>query len=232
MSTRMCVFKDCDNYYSRDENSDVTIFSFPKDPKRAEQWRLLGQVHPKINSKQLFMCSKHFDPKYLSITKNRTILVGQAVPNAYEEITENLITVDKGNHNQGTSPSLCTAQSFYINLEDDQLSDENMIMVESSESNEMEQVKQVGVSIVSPSRKRAHSPSLSLPDSPDDCAELDDEQLIDSSEVSIFKMRGEEYVQMSKDYYLQEKRKMMNQLRSYKQILGSFKTQLISLEDI
>ncbi|XP_034486824.1 uncharacterized protein LOC117791232 [Drosophila innubila] len=250
MSTRICVFKDCNNYYSRIENSDVTIFSFPKDPKRAEQWRLLGQVHPNITNRQLFMCSKHFDAKYLSITKNRTILLGEAVPNAYES-TENLVAVDNVNHNQETSPSSSTAQSFYIDLDDDQLNVENVIIVESSKSNEMDQVKQceflgnhdkriaselnistVGVSIVSPSRNRAYSPSLSLPDSSDDCMEEDVEQLIDASEVSLFKMRNEEYVQMTREYYLREKRQMMNQLRAYKQILRSFKTQLVSLEDL
>lgn len=249
MSIRMCVFKDCPSFYSRLDStacSGVTFFSFPKDPSRAELWRSLGQVNTKISSKHLFMCSKHFEDKYLSRTQNRTILVGQAVPIAYKNTmskgisqmeddeldkmtspSPNLITVNNGSYNPQNSPCKTTenTQNFYIDLEDDDDDDDHqtsakLIVVQSNEANDKKIGKQFEVSIVPPSLKRVHSPSPSV----DDSAEEDDDQLINLSEVSIFKMKGEEYVQMSRKYYLNEKRQMMNQLQSYRQVIRNIDT--------
>lgn len=83
MSIRFCVYKDCHNFHYRQDKSasnNFTLFAFPKDRERAELWHLMGQVDSKIHGKHLFMCSKHFESKYLSTSKYRTILVGEAVP--------------------------------------------------------------------------------------------------------------------------------------------------------
>lgn len=86
MSIRFCVYKDCHNFHYRQDKSaskNFTLFAFPKDRERAELWHLMGQVDQKIQGKHLFMCSKHFDSKYLSTSKYRTVLVGEAVPIPY-----------------------------------------------------------------------------------------------------------------------------------------------------
>lgn len=87
-----------------------------------------------------------------------------------------------------------------------------------------------------PSRKRARlSPksSRTLELSIDETSTPDDdEQLIDTSAVSVFQIRGEQYVQMSQDYYLHEKRQLMEQIRRYKHILSNIRTQLEPLEDL
>lgn len=159
MSTRLCAYKGCHNFYHRQDNSrcsEVTLFAFPKDPKRAEQWRILGQVHPKIGPMQLYMCSKHFDAKYLSLTRNRRILLGEALPFPYEDpnktetaqeteemaatssteqqnyyinSTGNKIQLAEDNPKDISSSS---QQSFYINMDDDDLSIDKVIMVEST----------------------------------------------------------------------------------------------------
>lgn len=85
------------------------------------------------------------------------------------------------------------------------------------------------MSIVPPARKRARPPTLEL-DEEEPVA--DDDQLIDDSEVSIFKFKGEQYVQMSREYYLQEKRQLLEQLRSYKRTLANIKMELMPLKDI
>lgn len=95
MSIRFCVYKDCHNFHYRQDKSasnDFTLFAFPKDRERAELWHLLGQVDPKIQGKHLFMCSIHFDSKYLSTSKYRTILVGEAVPIPYGSEEDKTIT--------------------------------------------------------------------------------------------------------------------------------------------
>lgn len=61
---------------------------------------------------------------------------------------------------------------------------------------------------------------------------LTDEQLIDTSEVSIFKFKGEQYVQMSREYYLQEKRQLMEQLSSYKRTVANIRKQLMALKEL
>ncbi|KAH8393845.1 hypothetical protein KR215_002259 [Drosophila sulfurigaster] len=226
MTTRICVYRDCHNFYSRVDNSacsDVTLFSFPKDTKRAELWRLLGQVHPKIGAKQLYMCSKHFDSKYLSVTKHRTTLIGEALPIAYEnteevddpnesaEISlshENLYIKSNENGNiEICSPKKATktAQSFYIELDDDQLTLDNVVLLESTE-----QLKQ--------------TPPSPLDD--------DDQQLLDASEVQTIIVKGKHYVQMPREYYVQEKRQMLQQLQQYKEILSNIRQQLKPLDDL
>lgn len=161
MSTRLCAYRDCHSFYYRQDNSgcsEVTLFAFPKDPKRAEQWRLLGQVHPKIGPKQLYMCSKHFDTKYLSLNKNRRILLGEALPFPFEDVNKadkiaeetpteltatssteqqsyyinssgNKIQFNEDNPRDISSSS---QQSFYINMDDDDLSIDKVVMVEST----------------------------------------------------------------------------------------------------
>lgn len=86
-----------------------------------------------------------------------------------------------------------------------------------------------------PSRKRARTTrktSCTLELSIDESSTSDDEQLIDTSAVSVFQIRGEKYVQMPRDYYLQEKRQMMEQIRRYNNILSNIRTQLAPLDDL
>lgn len=87
-----------------------------------------------------------------------------------------------------------------------------------------------------PSRKRARVKSDSSPRmvelQVDESSPLEDEQLIDANEVSIFRIKGEQYVQMSRDYYLQEKRQLTEQLRTYKHILNKIRRELAPLEDL
>lgn len=87
-----------------------------------------------------------------------------------------------------------------------------------------------------PSRKRARVTSDSSPRmvelQVDESSPREDEQLIDANEVSIFRIKGEQYVQMSRDYYLQEKRQLTEQLRTYKHILNKIRRQLAPLEDL
>ncbi|XP_017856191.1 PREDICTED: uncharacterized protein LOC108609029 [Drosophila arizonae] len=259
MSTRLCAYKDCHNFYHRQDSSgcsEVTLFAFPKDPKRAEQWRILGQVHPKIGPMQLYMCSKHFDAKYLSLTRNRRILLGEALPFPYEDpnktdtkemaatssteqqsyyinSTGNKIQLAEDNPKDISSSS---QQSFYINMDDDDLSIDKVIMVESTTTQvvdpQADMFEKIEVNIIPSTQKR---PRLTTPREEEDNEKAPlptDEELIDTSEVSIFKFKGEQYVQMSREYYLQEKRQLMEQLNSYKSTLASIRKQLMSLKEL
>lgn len=122
MATRSCAYKDCEYYYVGHENALTkgrTLFAFPKQPQRARIWHENGQVHPKIPHSQLFMCSLHFDRKFISSSKNRTLLVGEAVPFPYEESSSK----PEEEPQQVASTS---HESYYINLSDDELSINNV----------------------------------------------------------------------------------------------------------
>ncbi|ALC46855.1 Dip2 [Drosophila busckii] len=230
MSGRICVYKGCNNLYvAQDKSGGHTFFSFPKDPKREKLWKLLGQVHPKIGPKQLFMCSKHFDEKYISVSKTRTILVGEAVPNAYEDRDEDE-EYETHETKEMTVPSSSTQQSFTINLYDDL---NNLEMVESTTattSNEQADAP-VEVKLLPLNKRKREASPIVTNNEPNAAADFDD-KLLDSNEVSIFKFKGEEYVQMSKEYYLQEKRQMNNKLQLYNRILRGIRSQIQTLEEL
>lgn len=158
MISRICVYKDCHNfYYGKDSSgtNNVTVFAFPKDRKRGELWRVLGQVHPKLTQKELFMCSQHFDSKYLATSKNRTILVGEAVPRPYTSEGNETTSTEENEEQQDIalpsssvastyinsnvedappSPSISRGNqlNFYINQVDDQIDLDSVVMVEST----------------------------------------------------------------------------------------------------
>lgn len=164
MISRICVYKDCHNfYYGKDSSgtNNVTVFAFPKDRKRGELWRVLGQVHPKLTQKELFMCSQHFDSKYLATSKNRTILVGEAVPRPYTSEGNDTTSIEDNEEQQdktlpsssvastyinssvedaavdeqappSTSISRSNQLNFYINQVDDEIDLDSVVMVEST----------------------------------------------------------------------------------------------------
>ncbi|EDW80550.1 uncharacterized protein Dwil_GK11594 [Drosophila willistoni] len=268
MVTRMCAYKDCDNYYNIHDKTrrNVTLFAFPKQPDRAKLWRELAAVHPK-SSEQLFMCSKHFDPKYIAKSNTRSKLVGEAVPYAYKSNTSVQTTRNYEEESfkeieveTTTSPS---QESYYINMAGSDEDEININTVESSttnvnfESAEYELVEpeslydnEIKVSLVSPSRKRLRTNSQSEPaaviqvpllpspateartsNTPAQNAQtVEDSTLVDVNEVSTFNFKGEQYVQMSLEYYLREKREMHRLLTSYKKALKNIKTQFTGLD--
>ncbi|KAH8288663.1 hypothetical protein KR054_007463 [Drosophila jambulina] len=215
MSTKSCVYKDCGYFYSIIGGEPIkgqwTLFSFPKQPERARIWFENAQVHPKIPKGQLFICSKHFDTKFISSNKNRTMLVGEAIPFPY---------TNKKDPDPDTE--YCTEQEdFSINLIDDELDE---LIREAVEK----------INIESPPAKRSRESPKALPvaiepSSTEICSadsDPDHIETIDTSEVSVFHFKGQEYVQMSMEFYMLEKRKMAELVKEYKRILRNIKDQV------
>lgn len=48
--------------------------------------------------------------------------------------------------------------------------------------------------------------------------------------MSLFKFKGQQYVQMSLEFYLKEKRELVNKLKMYKEALKSIKKQVSTLD--
>lgn len=172
MSIRFCVYKDCHNFHYRQDKSasnDFTLFAFPRDRERAELWHLLGQVDPKIQGKHLFMCSKHFDSKYLSTSKYRTILVGEAVPIPYGSEEDKTITNTQENEEE---------QEQHEEREKEGVKERLQKEKEEHEQKREQEKKQV-VAVPSSS-----SPTFCINSSVEDTASADNEQPAPSSTVS------------------------------------------------
>ncbi|XP_017081713.1 uncharacterized protein LOC108114990 isoform X2 [Drosophila eugracilis] len=230
MVTRTCVYKDCEYYYFVHDNSQKksrTLFAFPKQQERARIWHINGKVHPKIPQTQLFMCSSHFDRKFISSTKNRTVLVGEAVPYPYED--------SEPDAEEETQQVASTShESYYINMSDDELSINNVDTTTSNKTKiehfdiESTPAKRQRESVRVPSVKETSKAEPVPTAEPAD--ESIDIEAIDTSEVSVFNFKGQEYVQMSMEYYLKEKRKMTELLHNYKKALKSIKAHVTQLD--
>ncbi|KAI8046475.1 uncharacterized protein LOC128251754 [Drosophila gunungcola] len=228
MVTRTCAYKDCEFYYAVHDvaaNKERTLFAFPKQPERARKWRENGRVHPKIPQNQLFMCSIHFDRKFISSSKQRTLLVGEALPYPYEER-------DPEPKQEVQEVASTSQENYYINLIDDELSININTVDTTTNSKPFDQ--ELELDIEPPPAKRSKESNAPSPkDTPKvNLASMEPEssETIDSSEVSVFNFKGQEYVQMSMEYYVNEKRKMAEQLKNYKNALRSIKAQVTELD--
>ncbi|XP_044313093.1 uncharacterized protein LOC123037261 [Drosophila rhopaloa] len=233
MVTRTCAYKDCEYYYALHDNGHTkqrTLFAFPKQPERARVWRVNGRVHPKIPQNQLFMCSSHFDRKFISSSKQRTLLVGEALPFPYEERDP----VPEADLQQVASTS---QESYYINLSDDELSINTVDTTSITKTVDPD----LDLDIEPPPAKCPKMPSIVLskkdtskahpcPAAKPVSIEEDNMETIDTSEVTVFNFKGEEFVQMSMEYYMSEKRRMNDLLKNYKNALSSIKKQLSELD--
>lgn len=77
-SFKKCCFRNCSTNPS---TANCTLFSFPKDPHRQQQWLEIAQCSTASKPKDQYICEKHFDAKkYISITPRRKILTSTAIP--------------------------------------------------------------------------------------------------------------------------------------------------------
>ncbi|KAH8313439.1 hypothetical protein KR067_005740 [Drosophila pandora] len=230
MVTRSCVYKGCDFFQISNCKHGRVLFSCTKDPERAKIWRENGKVHPKISAQQLLMCAKHFDPLFISTTKNRTLLVGEAVPYPYEEpdpvtAAEQELEIEAEVFDQVASTST-SQENYYISLNDDE---QSIITVESTTKNK--DTRDICLEPSSPKRSKKSPNLTSIADEPSDSKTNDsNDDAIDTSEVSLFKFKGEQYVQMSLEFYLKEKRELLAKLKIYKDTLKSIKNNVSKLD--
>lgn len=59
--------------------------------------------------------------------------------------------------------------------------------------------------------------------------DIDLESLVDSKHATVFIFKGEEYVQMPKDYYIKEKLELMKKLQKMENVIRNIKNQLTTL---
>ncbi|XP_054739340.1 uncharacterized protein LOC129245282 [Anastrepha obliqua] len=343
MLYKACVYKGCENYTYNSlpcGHKQFTIFRFPKDPRRYEQWMKRGNVQVGLPETQMHMCSEHFDDKYLIRSSRRMCLTNTAVPypycegssdiecrdNANKEFEDALVDVaeeldseiefsTQRNSNdrsalirlkesscedddedvmlefeklESSNPDYCVESTTMreeehvaemvneydvaIDYDDDLLTEvvphtvHNEKFVKriqmhaakkrkpSSDSDETQEptsskictskittLREKGCDNVTTVSKRSkkqdseeHNKHMRLqnkkPTHDSESQKIDPDTLIDPQSVTSFVLKGEEYVQMTKGYYVEEKLELTEKLKKYENILRTLKHNLLDLE--
>ncbi|XP_017463298.1 PREDICTED: uncharacterized protein LOC108356699 isoform X3 [Rhagoletis zephyria] len=342
MRFRTCKYKGCDNYTHHKVpcgNKEFTIFRFPKDPRRYEEWMKRGKVPDGLPESHMLMCSDHFDNKYIIKNARRTILATTAVPFFYcgdnsdidsddnidKECEEAMDKVDEALDAEmvfsiqdlndesalirlkeskrvdvveygmldyekvdNQSDTEYCVESTTMKEADEHIADmledyevasdfeeELLSVVTQSEPREdavkgykpnvkkrkinsdiednqeptsskalvskiMAQVEKSdnSAAVLKRSGKQEdgeHIKHLRLqtkkPSTPQpEAQKIDPDTLVDSKAVTCFIFKGEEYVQMPKEYYVQEKLEVIEKLKRYENALQTFKKNLLDLD--
>ncbi|XP_014090047.2 uncharacterized protein Dlip2 [Bactrocera oleae] len=345
MPYKACVYKGCENYTydcAPCGNKKFTLFAFPKDPVRYEQWMKRGKVTDRLPETQMLMCSDHFEGKFIVRNARRTMLTSTAVPLPYheesvdiEEAEDNierecevglvkvadaldtemvfsihgdlndsstLIRVKESGCEDDDEDGLleydrinnldaeyCVESTTMKDVDDIQTEVKDMFAVDRVYEDEhlsgiirhpeQKEISFKGLKTNSIKRRITHSstdetqePSSSkviiskfnnLNNSYDhgrtvskrkinqrsgdnnkyfkakiqkenetrqDSPKINSETLVNAEAVTCFIFKGEEYVQMPKEYYIQEKLELMEKLKNYENILRTFKQNLLNLD--
>ncbi|XP_017463333.1 PREDICTED: uncharacterized protein LOC108356699 isoform X8 [Rhagoletis zephyria] len=283
MRFRTCKYKGCDNYTHHKVpcgNKEFTIFRFPKDPRRYEEWMKRGKVPDGLPESHMLMCSDHFDNKYIIKNARRTILATTAVPFFYcgdnsdidsddnidkeceeamdkvdealdadmledyevasdfeEELLSEVVTQSEPREDavKGYKPNV-KKRKINSDIEDNQeptsskaLVSKIMAQVEKSDNSAAvlkRSGKQEDGEHIKHLRLQTKKPSTPQPEA----QKIDPDTLVDSKAVTCFIFKGEEYVQMPKEYYVQEKLEVIEKLKRYENALQTFKKNLLDLD--
>ncbi|XP_017463352.1 PREDICTED: uncharacterized protein LOC108356699 isoform X11 [Rhagoletis zephyria] len=282
MGFKTCIYKGCDNYTHHNVpcgNKEFTIFRFPKDPRRYEEWMKRGKVPDGLPESHMLMCSDHFDNKYIIKNARRTILATTAVPFFYcgdnsdidsddnidkkceeamdkvdealdadmledyevaSDFEEELLSVvtqsePREDAVKGYKPNV-KKRKINSDIEDNQeptsskaLVSKIMAQVEKSDNSAAvlnRSGKQEDGEHIKHLRLQNKKPSTPQPEA----QKIDPDTLVDSKAVTCFIFKGEEYVQMPKEYYVQEKLEVIEKLKRYENALQTFKKNLLDLD--
>lgn len=228
-NTKSCAYKGCKNTSSRDGH--LTFFGFQmKNPKKCEIWAKLAGIDVPI-TKQLYLCEIHFNPIFLSRTPRRTVLLPIAMPYAYNAQEEEYVEKDLSTVKMADSVAIIHDQ-----LEPE--GDDDIIIESKSKNDDEEQTEsndgsvfEIGAKV----EKRTSFDSSQL-----NCNNVTKRQKIraddkysdnmhaidntvENPDIVTFIFKGEEYVQMSKSIYLQQRAEVNAELQKYKKLATRIK---------
>lgn len=230
MNMKNCAYKGCGNTSTRDGH--LTFFSFPlKNAEKCRIWAALADIDLPI-TKQQYLCEAHFNPIFLSRTPRRTVLLPKAVPYAYahdaaemEFSEKDLITADVAD----------SVEIIYDQFE--QEGEEETIEPKNKDEDEAHNGSNDGSASENESKLEV---PLTIDSSELNCNNVtkrakihaDDKfagnmHVIDNTvanpDIVTFIFRGEEYIQMPKSVYLQQRSELDAELRKYKKMVASIK---------
>lgn len=215
-NAKFCSYKGCEN--SSIQNTELTFFGFPlKNAEKCRKWATLAGIDV-LNTKPKYLCEIHFNPIFLSRTPRRTVLLPTAIPYAYnsDEAEKDLSTDDLGD----------AVAIIFDPLDDDGGLDEannksthseNNIDIDNGTSsvcengvNAMEQPSFVNVT--KRQKCRVDTKPANVIDN-----------TIENPDIATFIFKGEEYIQMPKSIYLQQRSEMDAEIQKYRRIVANIK---------
>lgn len=231
-NVKNCAYRRCGNSSAR--QTHLTFFGFPlKNADKCRVWaRLAGIDVP--SSKQIYLCEDHFNPIFLSRTPRRTVLLPKAVPYAY-----NACESDDEDKDVSTVDLVTPAAIICDQLEPDDEDDEEVITEPKRKIDDDEHIDSEG-SLVFENGSKVE-PRTSFDSSQLNCNNVTkrqkvrtndnfspaNEHTIDNTvanpDIVTFIFRGEEYIQMPKSIYLQQRLELDAELQKYKKLLEKIK---------
>lgn len=228
-NTKNCAYKGCKNTSSRDAH--LTFFGFPmKNPEKCEIWAELAGIDAPI-SKQQYLCETHFNPNFLSRTPRRTVLLPIAVPYAYNALEEEYVEKDLSTVEMADSVAI-------INDQFEPEGDDDIIIESKSKNGDEDQTESNDDSVFESGakvEKRTSFDSSQL-----NCNNVTKRQkihaddkysgnmhvidnTIENPDIVTFIFRGEEYIQMPKSIYLQQRAEVNAEVQKYKKLATRIK---------
>lgn len=233
-NTKHCAYKGCGNTSTRDGH--LTFFGFPlKNAEKCRQWAALaGTDIP--SSKPLYLCEAHFNPIFLSRTPRRTVLLPKAVPYAYNSDEPEYVEKDLSTEDLANSVAI-----IYDALEAEgveEISTDAQLKIKDVVENHVESSDSSAFGNASKIEKRSSFDTSQLNCNnvtkrqkihagPEAGASVSNGCVIDNTvanpDIVTFIFRGEEYIQMPKSIYLQQRSELDAELRKYKKMVESIK---------
>lgn len=228
LNVKNCAYKGCQNSSTRDGH--LTFFGFPlKNAEKCQIWASLADIDLPI-TKQQYLCEAHFNPIYLSRTPRRTVLLPKAVPYAY-----NAAELEFPEKELSTADVADSVEIIYDQLEPE--ADEETVEAKNKDEDEDQNESDDDSAYENGSKSEARS---TIESSQLNCNNVtkrpkihaDDKfagnlHVIDNTvanpDIVTFIFRGEEYIQMPKSIYLQQRSELDEELRKYKKMVGSIK---------
>lgn len=230
LNMKNCAYKGCGNTSTRDAH--LTFFGFPlKNAEKCQIWAALADIELPI-TKQQYLCEAHFNPIFLSRTPRRTVLLPKAVPYAYKHDAAEMECPEK---DLSTADIADSVEIIYDQFE--QEGEEETIEPKNKDEDEDHNESNDGSTSEIESKLEA---PLTIDTSQLNCNNVtkrakihaDDKfagnlHVIDNTvanpDIVTFIFRGEEYIQMPKSVYLQQRSELDAELRKYKKMVASIK---------
>lgn len=231
-NTKNCAYKGCGNTSTRDGH--LTFFGFPlKNAEKCRLWAALADTDVP-SSKPLYLCEAHFNPIFLSRTPRRTVLLPKAVPYAYNADEPEYVGKDLSTEDLANSVAI-----IYDPLDaegDEEISADAEPKINNADENHAENSDSSAFGDTSKIEKRSSFDSSQL-----NCNNVTKRQkmhagpeagnsngyVIDNTvanpDIVTFIFRGEEYIQMPKSIYLQQRTELYAELQKYKKMVESIK---------
>lgn len=258
MLSKRCEYKSCNNISY--ETQELTFFAFPvKDQEKCKKWAELAGCEL-TNYRNKYLCEDHFDSIYISRNPRRTILLLHAVPFFYKEIEKVDVVEHEFDDDQLHRDNESTEELYDVLDEPDEkeISDDTLpttsdpvAIYDNNDDNEMKRryleasaplsniTKRKKLQNIQMDEGASIQTSEELPQQNDE--DVDKEGAMDSKDMIItdfdnnpdittFIYRDEEYIQMPKRIYLQQRIKLDTELRRYKSIVKDIKGYVVNIQ--